>query len=176
MRATFLASAFVATSLLPSFSFAQEVQSAENIVQFYAKAIDLGAQRSICVGTEEECAARRLQDNIPTGLDMLVNFDLDSSELSEEARGKLSQFAKALKDNRLRSHSFVVEGHTDARGAGSYNERLSERRANSVTAFLVSNGVEASRLQAVGKGMSSPRAADPYDPINRRVEMRINIQ
>lgn len=178
MRATVFAYAFAAAVLLPPSSFAQEVKSAEEIVQFFSKAVDLGAQRGICVGTEQECAAKREKENaaIPTGLDMLVNFDLDSAALTPEARTKLMQFAEALKDNRLRSHSFVVEGHTDARGSEVYNEGLSERRAQAVTAFLVANGVDSSRLVAVGKGMSEPRVPDPFDPVNRRVEMRINLQ
>jgi OmpA-OmpF porin, OOP family len=178
MRATFIATAFAVIVLFPSSSFSEETRSAEQIIQFYARAIDLGAQRGICVGTEQECAQRRQQENaaIPTGLDMLVNFDLDSSELTDEARGKLTEFARALSDNRLRSHSFIVEGHTDARGSETYNEGLSERRARSVAAFLVANGVEPTRLDAHGKGKTSPRVEDPYDPINRRVEMRINIQ
>jgi len=59
MRATVFAYAFAAAVLLPPSSFAQEVKSAEEIVQFFSKAVDLGAQRGICVGTEQECAAKR---------------------------------------------------------------------------------------------------------------------
>lgn len=172
-----IASAFAAVSLFSFSASAQEPKSAEQIVQFYAKAIDLGAERGICVGTEQECAARQSEQSaVPTGLDMLVNFGLDSANLTSEARGKLSEFAKALRDSRLRSHSFIVEGHTDARGSKSYNQDLSERRARAVAAFLIRNGISPTRLDAVGKGMNSPRVEDPYDPINRRVEMRINLQ
>ena len=141
-------------------------------------AIDLGASRGICVGTEQECAAKRQTElaSVPTGLDMLITFNLDSADLTDEARAKLGEFAKALKDNRLSAHSFVVEGHTDASGSDGYNEGLSQRRAQSVTAFLLASGVDASRLQAVGMGENSPRVDNPYDPVNRRVEMRIKIQ
>lgn len=51
-----------------------------------------------------------------TGLDMLINFGLDSAELDATARAELDEFAKALKDNRLSTFSFVVEGYTDATG------------------------------------------------------------
>ncbi|WEX10877.1 OmpA family protein [Chelativorans sp. AA-79] len=178
MREIVFASAVAAVVVFSPASFAQEKQSAEDIVRFFSHAIDLGAQRGICVGTEQECAERRQQQNaeLPTGLDMLVNFDLDSAELTSDARAKLTEFAAALKDNRLQAHSFVVEGHTDARGSELYNEGLSERRARAVAAFLIANGVEASRLEALGKGMSAPRVNDPYDPVNRRVEMRISMQ
>ncbi|TIR86514.1 MAG: OmpA family protein, partial [Mesorhizobium sp.] len=92
------------------------------------------------------------------------------------ARTELDEFAKALKDNRLSSFSFVVEGHTDASGSDRYNQELSQRRAKSVAAFLTANGVQATRLEAIGLGKSHPRVADPYDPVNRRVEMRIRTE
>jgi outer membrane protein OmpA-like peptidoglycan-associated protein len=69
-----------------------------------------------------------------------------------------------------------VEGYTDASGAASYNEGLSQRRAQSVSAFLLANGIEANRLTAIGKGENDPRVANPYDPVNRRVEMRLQLQ
>ena len=159
-------------------AFAQSPQTSDDIVKFFGNAADLGASRGICVGTEEECKDKsdKATAAAQTGLDMLINFDLDSADLTPDARAKLAEFAKALQDNRLKSHAFMVEGYTDASGALSYNERLSQRRAQSVTAFLLQNGIEAARLTAVGKGESDPRVADPYDPVNRRVEMRLQLQ
>ena len=81
---------------------------------------------------------------------MLINFSLDSSELDAKARSELDEFAKALKDDRLSKLSFVVEGYTDASGSANYNEGLSQRRAQSVTAFLESNGIESARIKAIG--------------------------
>jgi outer membrane protein OmpA-like peptidoglycan-associated protein len=107
---------------------------------------------------------------------MLINFSLDSSELDAKARSELGEFAKALKDDRLSKLSFVVEGYTDASGSANYNEGLSQRRAQSVTAFLESNGIESTRITAVGLGEANPRNPDPYAPVNRRVEMRIKAQ
>jgi outer membrane protein OmpA-like peptidoglycan-associated protein len=57
-----------------------------------------------------------------------------------------------------------------------YNDALSARRAASVTDFLVAQGVDPSRLSPVGRGEASPRVADPYDPLNRRVEIRLSVQ
>lgn len=153
----------------------QSVQSSEDIVKFFGNAAKLGASRGICVGTEEECKSKQPAP-AKTGLDMFINFDLNSSDLTPDAQAKLSEFAKALQDNRLKSHSFVVEGYTDALGSESYNVGLSQRRAQSVASFLLDSGIEPARLKAVGKGESDPRTPDPYDPMNRRVEMRINIQ
>lgn len=165
----------LAVALVSGGALAESLQSSDDIVKFFANAIDLGASRAICVGTEDECA-KKAKAPAQAGLDMLVNFDLDSAELSRDARAKLSEFAKALQDNRLRTHTFLVEGHTDASGSAAYNERLSERRAESVTAFLLSSGIESSRIRPIGMGETHPRAANPYDPVNRRVEMRINLQ
>lgn len=157
---------------------AQQVQSSEDIVKFFGNAADLGASRGICVGTEEECKAKTAAATTAAqaGLDMLINFDLNSADLTPDARAKLAEFAKALQDNRLKSHAFMVEGYTDASGGATYNEGLSQRRAQSVTAFLLSNGINSSRVTAVGMGESNPRVADPYDPVNRRVEMRLKLQ
>lgn len=156
-------------------AFAQSAQKSEDIVKFFANAVDLGAKRGICVGTEDECKSKPAEP-AQTGLDMLINFDLNSADLTPDARAKLTEFAKALQDNRLRSHNFLVEGFTDASGSATYNEGLSQRRAQSVTAFLLGSGIEPARVNAIGKGETEPRAADPYDPANRRVEMRIKLQ
>lgn len=158
-----------------STASADPTQSSEDIIKFFADAADQGASRGICVGTEDECKGKAGAP-AKTGLDMLVNFDLDSAALTSDAQAKLAEFAKALKDNRLRAHTFLVEGYTDASGPSQYNDGLSERRAQSVTMFLLSSGIEASRIKPIGRGENYPRAADPYDPANRRVEMRINLQ
>jgi outer membrane protein OmpA-like peptidoglycan-associated protein len=154
---------------------AEPLQSSEDIVEFFANAADLGVSRGICVGTEDECN-NKTEAAAQTGLDMLINFELNSADLTTDAQAKLGQFAEALKDNRLKAHSFVVEGHTDASGATDYNDELSQKRAQSVTAFLLSAGIEAARISPIGMGEAHPRADDPYDPLNRRVEMRINLQ
>ena len=53
--------------------------------------------------------------------------------------------------------AIIIEGHTDSVGDDACNQELSERRAASVVAYLVENGIDASRLQAVGKGESGAR-------------------
>lgn len=167
----------LSSALLCAPATADPSHSSEEIVEFFANSsAQLGAARGICVGTEEECAAKQAAAAAPPGLDMLINFELDSAELTPQARETLGEFAQALKDSRLESHDFLVEGHTDAFGSADYNVGLSERRADSVVSFLLANGVDAARIEAVGFGKAHPRVADPYDPVNRRVEMRIDVQ
>lgn len=165
-----LAAAAVAVA---SPALADPEVKAGNIVEFFVNSADMGAARGICIGTAQECNTETIQ---PAGLDMLINFELDSAELTPEARDNLGEFAKALKDERLRAADFLVEGHTDASGGILYNKELSERRAQAVTSFLLERGVPSDKLTAVGLGKTEPRVEDPFDPINRRVEMRIKLQ
>ncbi|CCV11965.1 OmpA family protein [Mesorhizobium sp. STM 4661] len=167
-----------AVALFSAQASADPLQKSEDIVKFFAGASEFGPSRGVCVGTEDECKSKK-KEAAPaekTSLDMLINFGLDSAELDTTARAELDEFAKALKDSRLSTLSFVVEGYTDASGSARYNEGLSERRAQSVTAFLMSNGVDAVRIKAIGLGETRPRNPDPYSPANRRVEMRISTE
>ena len=65
------------------------------------------------------------------------------------------------------------KGYTDASGSAAHNEALSAAASTAVADFLVSLGIERSRLRAKGMGESSPVGVDPLDPANRRVEIRI---
>ncbi|PAP94481.1 OmpA family protein [Mesorhizobium wenxiniae] len=170
--------AFVFTVTLFSIhAFADPLQKSEDIVKFFDAASEFGPSRGICVGTEDECSSKnKAAPAEKTSLDMLINFGLDSAELDATARAELDEFAKALKDSRLSALNFVVEGHTDATGSADYNEGLSERRARSVTTFLTSNGIDPARIKATGLGETNPRDPNPFDPVNRRVEMRIRTE
>jgi outer membrane protein OmpA-like peptidoglycan-associated protein len=108
----------------------------------------------------------------PAGYDLLITFDLDSATLTPQARENLDAFVAALRSRALQPYRFLVEGHTDATGSESYNQRLSERRAASVVDYLVANGIESSRVDSRGYGESRPRLPDPEHPENRRVETR----
>ncbi|WP_200911778.1 OmpA family protein [Mesorhizobium sp. 1M-11] len=169
----------LAALLFSTHVSADPLRKSEDIIKFFTGQGSLGVSRGICVGTEEECKGKGQKTGMTppkAGLDMMINFALDSAQLDQTARSELDEFAKALGDGRLSTFSFVVEGHTDATGTDRYNQDLSQRRAQSVAAFLTANGVEPARLQAIGLGKSHPRVANPYDPVNRRVEMRIRTE
>ena len=74
-------------------------------------------------------------------------------------------------------NSVVIEGHTDSEGADTYNQTLSENRANSVKEWLVNAGIDSSRLQIIGYGEGKPVATNETDEgrsKNRRVEIIIS--
>jgi outer membrane protein OmpA-like peptidoglycan-associated protein len=146
--------------------------TAEQVVEFFAQSADLGAERGICIGTAEECGTTTAPA-AAAGFDLMVNFELNSDELSESAKANLLEFSRALEDPRLGAATFSIEGHTDATGPEDYNLRLSERRADAVVRFLREQGADASRFSVKGFGEGNPRSDDPFDPINRRVETRI---
>ena len=166
MRAfSFVALSFAAALSIASVH-AEPAYKADTVADFFVKASVLGKARSICFGTAAECPEQPATPKF----DLLVNFEFDSNKLTEAAKENLDQFAKAVKDPRLKGQSFEIVGYTDAKGTEEYNLGLSERRASAVAAYLAAQGVDASQLKARGLGMSKPRVADPFGSENRRVE------
>ncbi len=133
----------------------------------------------ICVGSAEMCLRQALADGelsdeeIALPYEVFITFDYNSAVLSDVARTDLTNLAVVLNEPLLAGRSFLIEGHTDARGADDYNQRLSEQRAAAVAGFLSEAGVDAARLNSVGLGETRPRVADPEAPANRRVELKI---
>ena len=102
-----------------------------------------------------------------------AKFKQGKSELSVEAQFILHDLAKVLAQNpdlKLR-----VEGHTSAEGDAMVNQKLSEARAQAAITFLIEHeGIDASRLEAVGFGSSKLKDAEnPMSEVNRRTEFKI---
>ena len=113
-------------------------------------------------------AANSKSTTEPGAVAFRVNFAFNSAQLPDDARPMIELMAQLMKeapDIKVR-----VEGHTDAAGSARYNETLSERRAVSVGDYLVRQGVEATRLMLIGKGMAEPLTPNRLDPANRRVQ------
>jgi outer membrane protein OmpA-like peptidoglycan-associated protein len=103
-----------------------------------------------------------------------IYFDFDSATLRSDSVETLEQVLTAVKARP--SLQLVVEGHTDSQGSDDYNLKLSDRRAQSVVQWLVSNGIDSGQLTARGYGEGRP-VADNDRPdgraLNRRVEMAV---
>jgi OOP family OmpA-OmpF porin len=114
-------------------------------------------------------------------LDSALLFDFDKSEIRPDALKVISTVAQALKENNV--PAATIEGHTDSIGAESYNQTLSEQRAQAVLDALKAGGVNT-KLDAKGYGMTRPVApnttSDGNDnpggrQLNRRVEIYIPV-
>ncbi|HTF95023.1 MAG TPA: OmpA family protein [Cellvibrio sp.] len=106
-----------------------------------------------------------------------VLFETGKSDLKSGAAANLGKLVTFL--NQEPERSLVIEGHTDSVGSESYNQTLSQNRADSVKAFLLGQGVAANRITAVGKGESAPVASNDSSSgrqMNRRVEIIIANQ
>lgn len=81
-------------------------------------------------------------------------FGFDKHNLRAEARETLNEVASRVSNPNVNVQDITVEGHTDFMGSDKYNQKLSERRALAVANYLVSRGVDAGKLSAVGYGES----------------------
>jgi OOP family OmpA-OmpF porin len=85
-------------------------------------------------------------------------FNFDRSEIRADQRAKLDEFISGLGDAQY--VSIAVVGHADRIGTKAYNQKLSERRAEAVRAYMVRKGVQASKIQTEGRGETDSVAGD----------------
>lgn len=149
----------LALSFVSAFAQTQPNASVEEIINALKPAVKT---RSL---------GRNLQVESPK-IDLSIGFDFDSAKLKDDSKPQLDRLVEALKNERLASLRFQVEGHTDALGSAAYNDSLSTRRAEAVVTYMTQAGVERDRLQSIGKGFTE--LLDPNDPRaakNRRVRV-----
>ncbi len=99
-------------------------------------------------------------------------FDFDKSVVKPDGKRELDQ--AAAKMSGVDVEMVIATGHTDSIGTEAYNQKLSERRANAVKAYLVSKGVPASKITTLGKGETQPVATNKTKEgraKNRRVDV-----
>jgi outer membrane protein OmpA-like peptidoglycan-associated protein len=128
------------------------------------------ATRSLSIGEREEIAT--IAKDKPN-IDLEITFDYNSANISTKAQNAVQALGKALSSDELKGSTFIVAGHTDAIGGESYNQDLSERRADSIKRYLVDKfGIAGTDLVTVGYGKSKPKdPTKPMDPANRRVQV-----
>ena len=104
----------------------------------------------------------------------LINFDFDSAKISSESISLLDEFGKALRRG-LPDAVVMITGHTDNKGTNDYNQKLSERRAQSVVEYLItSHGINSDRMIAKGFGETQP-IADNDTELNRFKNRRVEF-
>jgi outer membrane protein OmpA-like peptidoglycan-associated protein len=103
-----------------------------------------------------------------------ITFALNSSDLNAQFFSALEGVGVVLKE--YNKTVIEIAGHTDSSGSDSYNQQLSQRRAQAVATYLASQGVKNERLMTVGAGESYPIASNDTEQgraANRRVELTI---
>ncbi|HDY99520.1 MAG TPA: OmpA family protein [Pseudomonas sabulinigri] len=108
-------------------------------------------------------------------LDVLFDFDKDT--IRPEYRQDIQSLAEFMRT--YPSVTTTVEGHTDSVGSDTYNQNLSERRANAVREALIGEGVDGSRVSSAGYGEARPIADNSTDEgrsMNRRVEAEVEAE
>jgi outer membrane protein OmpA-like peptidoglycan-associated protein len=133
------------------------------------------AEMRDALAASEAAAVRREGNLLAITLKGDVSFDLDSDVVRPGLYNELDRIAQVMIN--YPQTAILVEGHTDSTGSETYNQKLSERRANSVKSLLVQRGVPADRIDILGYGESQPVATNATAEgrqMNRRVEIRIN--
>jgi outer membrane protein OmpA-like peptidoglycan-associated protein len=138
------------------------------------------------IGKRMDKQAAEIQNAIPNAeviregegiivkFDSGILFDFNKFALKDNAKTNIQSLASSL--NKYPNTDIKVIGHTDNIGAATYNQTLSEKRASSVKAYAVSQGVPTTRLIIVGKGLAEPIADNSTEDgraQNRRVEIVI---
>lgn len=116
----------------------------------------------------------RVGDDIILNMPSNITFDTDQSAIKPQFLDTLDSVAIVL--NEFNKTLVDVTGHTDSTGTPAHNQRLSEARAGSVAEYLIAEGNNPKRFQAIGAGQNDPIASNATQEgraQNRRVEIKI---
>jgi len=148
-------------------------QQAEIMKQRKQDLIDSEKRTAVALAELAKIAAVKEEERgLVVTLSGSVLFRSAKSTLLPSAQVKLDQVAKALL--AVSARNLIVEGHTDSRGSESYNQGLSQRRADAVRDYLVQRGYPADRIQTRGMSEGSP-IADNASPEGRANNRRVEI-
>jgi OOP family OmpA-OmpF porin len=113
-------------------------------------------------------------DGCPLKATLHLNFITNGSTVDAAGIAKVKEFAGFMKNSP--SYKATIVGHTDSTASDQYNQKLSEKRAQTVKALLIDQGIEASRLSASGEGEKMPVASNKTKQgraENRRIEIEL---
>jgi outer membrane protein OmpA-like peptidoglycan-associated protein len=184
-----LLAAVLALAIAPLQAVAQDAMTAQDIQQKLKpkkltrslkpagqnddkQQLDNILSRSIGIVERKKIVEIATHSDLPK-LDFSINFDFDSADIDPASYPTLDTLAEALKSQDLYASRFLINGHTDSKGSDDYNLELSQRRANAVVQYLVSqHDVEPNRLKAIGFGETTLKDVnDGEAAVNRRVEI-----
>lgn len=129
-----------------------------------------------CKPKKKKTHAQALTEELSIKRD--IQFQTGSSKIKAMSYHALDTAASAIVKYQDQIGTITVEGHSDSSGKASSNKRLSQKRADSVKAYLVSKGVKADKIQAIGYGEErlkiSPEKTAADRAANRRVEFSVS--
>lgn len=146
----------------------------------------LGGAAGAVIGRQMDRQSQELEQSLPDAQVQRVGegiavtfasgilFPTNSTQILSAGQNNLAQLASSLQ--RYPETTVLIVGHTDARGTDQYNMGLSQNRAISAANFLISRGIDRSRIRTEGRGESEPVASNETDAgmqQNRRVEVAI---
>jgi outer membrane protein OmpA-like peptidoglycan-associated protein len=190
-----LAGLVVGLALSSGFAFAAEQRSAEDIINALkpprvarglttspasaARAADetrfiatLRNRPTRSLSTDEREKIASIASSKPK-IDLEINFEFNSAVIGSKAMPQVTELGTALTSTDLKGRTFILAGFTDGKGSETYNQGLSERRADAVKQFLSEKyGIEAGSLVTVGYGLTHLKdPANPFAAENRRVQV-----
>lgn len=157
-----------------------ELQFSAEVLRFEVGDFETGGILPLAFRVEDLEATEISDRDVRFRLSADVLFDFDSAGLRAEAAGVLARLAERIR-TEFPGGGVRVEGHTDAKGTPDYNRGLSERRAETVAAWLVEHGgISRERIVTLGLGESQPVAPNQRpdgsdDPLARQGNRRVEI-
>jgi len=113
-------------------------------------------------------------DQILVGMTSESTFEVDSAQIKPDFYSTMDKIANVV--NKYGKTQLAIAGYTDSTGSATYNQGLSERRADAVRTYLLNDGVYPARMTATGYGQSYPVASNSTEQgrsRNRRVDITI---
>ena len=141
--------------------------------------VDLGGKPIEMAGKTEALNVKETATEIRIELAADVLFDFDKADIRQDAASALHQVADIIHD-KGRGRAVRIEGHTDAKGSEAYNQKLSDRRAQSVQQWLAQKEGLKGRMATQGLGAKKPVAPNNKpdgsdDPEGRQKNRRVEI-
>jgi outer membrane protein OmpA-like peptidoglycan-associated protein len=146
----------------------------------------VGGTAGVLIGKKMDDQAKKIETEIP-GADVErvddgivvtfdensgVYFDTNKADINDKSKATLDKLAKVFND--FPDTNILVVGHTDSSGNDDYNMALSEKRAKSVTSYLISDGIAAARFETVWYGETQPKY-DNTTAEGRAKNRRVNV-
>jgi outer membrane protein OmpA-like peptidoglycan-associated protein len=155
------------------------VEEPEPVANPKMQVLDLIFKVENLAGEVQDLQVKETELEVRVELASDVLFDFDKADIRPAAQNALKQVGAIIKEKA--KGTVRIEGHTDAKGADSYNQKLSDRRANSVKDWLVKNeGLKEVRFSTSGFGAKKPVVSNTKpdgsdDPEGRQKNRRVEI-